>query len=83
MISDEKRQQETTSKLLSLLSELRWTPKRDQETALYKLIGQDQLTLEHLDVAASLETYISYLTQLVIAHPKDDSQLEERIQMFK
>ncbi|CAF3712950.1 unnamed protein product [Rotaria sp. Silwood1] len=81
MIPDDERRQEIATKLLSLLSELRWTPNRDQEIALYTLVDQDHLTLEHLEVAASFETYISYLTQLVIAHPEDDNQLEEKIQI--
>ncbi|CAF4433570.1 unnamed protein product, partial [Rotaria magnacalcarata] len=76
-----EQRQKITAKLLSLLSELRWIPRRNQETALYALAGHDHLTLEHLEVAASLETYISYLTQIVTTHPKNDNELDERIHL--
>ncbi|CAF3944692.1 unnamed protein product, partial [Rotaria sordida] len=79
MIPDETRRQETVTKLLSLLDNLRCVLKRNEEVALYTLIGRDRLTFEHLEVAASLETYISYLTQLVIAHQGDNNELEEKI----
>ncbi|CAF4612278.1 unnamed protein product [Rotaria sp. Silwood2] len=81
MIPDNGRQQEVATKLLSLLSEFRWVPKKNQEMALYKLINRDHLTLEHLEVAASFETYTSYLTQFVIAHQKDGNELQENIQI--
>jgi hypothetical protein len=81
MIPDEVRRQETAMKLLNLLGDLQCILSRKQEVTLYTLVGQDHLTLEHLELAASLETYISYLTQLVIAHQGEDNQLEEKIQI--
>ncbi|CAF4832905.1 unnamed protein product [Rotaria socialis] len=45
-----------------------------------KLIDRDHLILEHLEVTASLETYISYLTQLATDHQEDDNQFKEKIQ---
>jgi hypothetical protein len=36
--------------------------------------------LEHLELATSLETYISYLTQLVIAQQGHDDKLAEKME---
>lgn len=79
-IPKETRRQETAMKLLALLGNLRYTLSGNQAVVLYTLVGQDHLTLEHLELADSLETYISYLTQLMIGHPGDENQLEEKIQ---
>jgi hypothetical protein len=81
MIPEETRRQETATKLLDLLSDLRRTLPENQEVALYALVGPEHLTLEHLKLAASLETYISYLTQLMISNQVDDKQLDEKIQI--
>ncbi|CAF3907546.1 unnamed protein product, partial [Rotaria sp. Silwood2] len=80
MIPNEAQRQETVIKLLTLLGDLRCVLKRTEEVALYTLIDRDHLKLEHLEVAASLETYITYLTQLLIAYQGDNNELEEKIQ---
>jgi hypothetical protein len=78
-IPEEAQRQETVNNLLTLLGDLQCTLPRKQEVILYELVGRDNLTLEHLALAASLETYISYLTQLVMAHKGDYNELAEKI----
>ncbi|CAF1340065.1 unnamed protein product [Adineta steineri] len=79
-IPDKTRREETVIKLLTLLNNLRYTLPRNQDVALYSLIDQNHLTLEHIELAASLETYISYLTQFVLSHQEDPNELHEKIQ---
>jgi hypothetical protein len=81
MIPDEAWRQETAMKLVDLLRNLQCSLPRNQEVMLYTLVGNDNLTLEHLQMATSLETYISYLTQFIIAHQEDYTSLEEKIQI--
>jgi hypothetical protein len=80
MIPKPEQKQEIAMELLNLLSNLQRPLPEKQEVALYSLIGEQDLTLEHLELATSLETYVSYLTQLVIVHQGDAHELEERIQ---
>jgi hypothetical protein len=80
MIPKEEKKQETAMKLLNLLSDLQCTLPEKQEVALYALVGENHLTLEHLELATSLETYVSYLIQLVIAYQGDVNELEQKIQ---
>jgi two-component SAPR family response regulator len=80
MIPNEEQKQQIAMKLLNLLGDLQFTLPEKQEVALYTLVGENHLTLEHLELATSLETYVSYLIQLVIAHQGDVNELEAKIQ---
>jgi len=81
MMSDEARRQEIVTKLLTVLGDLQCSLPRKQEVILYALVDRDHLTLEHLEMTTSLETYISYLIQLVRDYQGDHNQLEEKIQI--
>ena len=80
LIKDETRQGETVLQLLDLLRNLQCTLSENEEVALYKLIDKNHFELKHLELATSLETYVSYLTQLMMGHRGEINQLEEDIQ---
>jgi hypothetical protein len=46
---------------------------------LCMLTGQDRLSLEHLELTHSLESYIDCLTRFVNAYQGDHDQLKEKI----
>jgi len=79
MISDEEIRRDMAMSLANLILELRFTLPVNRTNDLIALIGQQQLTLQHLELAASLETYISYLTQFIICHQEEDDQLTDKI----
>jgi hypothetical protein len=80
MIPKPEQKQEIAMKLLNLFSDLRRSLPEKHEVPLYSLVGEHHLTLEHLELTTSLETYIKYLTQLVIAHQTDIKELEQKIE---
>ncbi|UJR16715.1 hypothetical protein I4U23_003615, partial [Adineta vaga] len=79
MIPDEERRKEIATRLLTLLSYLGYSLRENKDASLYTLVGKDHLTLEHLELAATLETYISYLTQFLLAYQGDYNELQEKI----
>ena len=80
LIPEEVQRRETVSQLISLLSDLQCTLSENQEVTLYALLDKNHFELKHLDVVTSLETYVSYLTQLMMGHRDEINQLEEDIQ---
>lgn len=80
MIPNDGQKQEIATHLLNLLSNLQCTLAENQEVALYALAGEQHLTVEHLELANSLETYISYLDQLMMVYQGNTNELEEKIQ---
>lgn len=75
----EEKKQEIVLCLLNLIRNLQCTLPENQEAALYSLVGKQHLTLEHLELANSIETYISYLAQVLIGHQGDVNELERQI----
>ena len=80
MIPEESQRQKFASKLVNSLKELKCILTKGQEAFLYKLMGQKNLKLEQLDLASSLETYITYLTQILEFHQGYADQLRAKIE---
>ena len=80
LIPDEVQRRETVLKLLNSLGNWQCTLSKRQQVALYALLDKKELELKHLEVASSLETYISYLTQVMISYHGDAKQLEDDIE---
>jgi hypothetical protein len=78
-IPDKKRRKEIANKLLDLLNNLKYTLSQIDLMNIWDLIRQDGLSLEHLELTHSLESYIDCLTQFVTAYQGDHNQLEEKI----
>ena len=76
---DGPRRQETTISLIRLLSQLQFSLSTEQTIELIVLVGPNELTLEHLEIATSLEIYITYLTQFLMGQKQIDEQLMEKI----
>lgn len=66
------RKEEMIINLIDSLASLRVRLPIDQSTFLIGLVGQNDLTLQHLELASSLDAYISFLTQFVIDHFETD-----------
>ena len=81
MICDQRRQQDVADKLVNFLGDLGCTLPKHQEVILFTLIGQNILTLKHLEMTRSLDTYVGYVAQLLTSHQNDSTQLEGEIQL--
>lgn len=79
-VPNDEQKQEIATHLLNLLTHLQCTFAENQEVALYALVGEQHLKLEHLELANSLETYINTLGQLMMAYHGDINELGEKIQ---